>query len=185
MTSLIIPTHSREEERERPQPPSAAWLLGCSRRLHSAAHWWRERGRAWRVDSPCTSGPAPESSRGRRISNCTQRTRDAALCCAALSIAADWLFLDVSLPYHRHGRHGLPLMSTSSTTTLNSNSYHIVSRGGTPMNTFDPHVSARKCAAALIRWSESTRPLERVGERWRMGSCVHRKTTSRYSPPCW
>jgi len=27
------------------------------------------------------------------------------LCCAALSIAADWLFLDVSLPYH-----GLPLM---------------------------------------------------------------------------
>ena len=36
---------------------------------------WRSASpHALRTDSPCTSGPAPQSSRGRRIPHCTQRT---------------------------------------------------------------------------------------------------------------
>ena len=39
-------------------------------------------------DSRCTSGSSPENLRDRRIAHCSKRTRGAALCRAALSVAA-------------------------------------------------------------------------------------------------
>ena len=42
----------------------------------------------WRRDSRCTSGFPPESSRDKRIPHCSKCTRSAALCRAALWVAA-------------------------------------------------------------------------------------------------